>query len=253
MGKRSPRPKTPGEESPKHYFIDSHYTAMWKRYFDLPLLDPERETIRNEIVMASQDIAKARIRMLKLTTFAPEADLLQEAAFKVLRDFDKFDPNKKKKKEASAFVYLTTIITNCLLTYVFKIRKQKSTFMQFPSSPTTPSGGDHIVEKINDAADKMTNSERVRLEAKSWGDMVDRDNLNLMVSLLRETPIGQEIITYIVEKTQIDTSLGKGVFTLRSLIQHLKQKDFSAQECKQYLRHVKVEYQNINNRVAGGF
>jgi hypothetical protein len=253
MEQKSQSPRQKGRKpagdavNPRHYFDDAYYTRRWTEYFSLPLGDPEKEIIRSEIVVASQLIAKARIRMLKLSSLAPEAELMQEAAFKVLKDFEKFDPNKKKKKDASAFIYLTTIITHWLLTYVFKVRKHRTIFISFPQSSSSSNGADAASDRpAQDPVERMPN-DSMKVDPKAWLNLLEDEDTSIKMNLLTGSAIGQEIVNFISGDHSLSSEMPeKSVYTLRSLMCHLKSKDFSTQECKQYLRALKIDYRATN-------
>ena len=71
-----------------------------------------------------------------------------------------------------------------------------------------------MADRSSDVADRITNSERVRLEARTWGEMVDRDNLSMMISMLKGHQIGKEILVYMLESSKVaEPGGGKGVAT----------------------------------------
>jgi hypothetical protein len=104
------------------YFNDPYFTELWTRYF-VVADEIEKQKVRDEIVIESGKIALAVINTFKLYRFCDTDELMQEAYFKVLRDFELFNPTIEKKNKASAFIFLTTIIKNHLLAHIYRLRR----------------------------------------------------------------------------------------------------------------------------------
>jgi hypothetical protein len=77
----------------------------------------------SEIVRLTQDRALTLIRYHKTARYRPEAELLSDINFKLLRAVDKFDPAK-----GTAFTFVSCLIQNSLCTSVSNARRSANTY-----------------------------------------------------------------------------------------------------------------------------
>lgn len=229
-----------------HYFDNKYYTDIWIEYFQPGTSDLRKEAIRQEIVLASLRISKIIIRMYRLTQFATEDDLTQEATYKVLRDFEKFNYKiEGKKNAASAYVFITTIIKNHLLTFIYKARKYQHRVV-FLDQLTTHT------EIEDSSADTTSETYHIDLE-QTMDESYAVDELRQMVACLDDQPIGQAILEYLgisgVDKLGLTSSEDYTItsedkrMNLRSLTKYLREeRGFSLKDCSQYLGYLKNIY-----------
>lgn len=225
-------------ENPVKFYIDNE--KMTRRW--LLALEPScpvslYEEIRTEIVLASVAIAKARIRQNKLTNFDSEEELIQEAYFKVIKDFSKFNQYKAKegvKKRLSAFNYLTTIIKNHLLTHIAKCRKISYRMRPFE---TDDSEGNTI-----DVLSFILVKEYENFEQKMFAEP---DASIKMLAILNESEIGRVVISFLElfpSSVKGRASVPGTKINLRTLLKYMATNGFDLKTSKIYLKSIKKKY-----------
>jgi DNA-directed RNA polymerase specialized sigma24 family protein len=231
----------------KQYSDNERLTRLWLYSLEPSCSEEERDAIREEIVVASQNIAKIRIRQHHFTQFASEEELMQEAALKVLKDYDKFNKHSVKEgtpRKLSAFVFLTTIITNHLLTFIYKIRKQNSRTVSIENPDSDASSSEELMDKLTLKKESQKLLREVDEPILPMLKILARDSVGLeILKFLGYDKINREDLLFEIDKK--DSSLTNRL-NVRTLMKHLHQLGYETHHCKIYLQDVKKIYSGDN-------
>lgn len=233
----------------KNYYIDKkQLTSRWIEGLKLDPSSNEYIEIRNEVVGASQLIAKALIKMHHFSSFSSEDDLLQEAAIKVLKDYEKFNPEK-----SNAFNFLTTIIKNHLLTHIFKCRRDYTIFSSIDQENQPPLENEEVFFCPEESSPEFEGEDdSFSFQYDMTAPIIKKERVAIMMAILNQDKIGKDVIAYLGKvntnwkKDKIKVSEIKSLYTLRNLFAFLKQKGHSSQDIKKYFLSAKEKYLYID-------
>jgi DNA-directed RNA polymerase specialized sigma24 family protein len=230
-----------------YYFDNEHYTSIWVEYYKPETTYERKEAIRSEITLVSLKIAKILIRKYKLFQFADSKDLEQEAMYKVLRDFEQFDPNRKNtKSKPNAFNFLTTIMKNHMFTYVYGARKYNYRWVSIDdvntdSSPLSSSIQDTASTTSNNSATSLTSIYHQSTSNPNNIPFIHED-IHTMYSILADSPIGKDILEYLHITIHLDGTITTNT---PNSIHKYKNKKVSLKSLLVYLKkHKKRNYKD---------
>ena len=123
-----------------------------------------------EVIRLVEPRAQTLIRFYKTHHYQSESELLSDINFKLLKSITKFDP-----KRASAFSYVSAVITSTLQTSVTNIRRQWSRYSELTDELASSlrakehdrTSADDIAHRIRSHV-KTTLTEPLEIEAQRW-------------------------------------------------------------------------------------
>lgn len=217
------------------YFDDYHYTPLWLEAVSEECSPIRRDELREELLTGARDVAQGVIRKWGFHQWEREDDLIQEAMFKVLKDFHKFGKKPPKPgQRLSAHTYLTTIIKNHLFTYIHKARRIHSR-----TSPLEVLGPDG---NIIDNLEILSFNEDFKVE-----ELFSTVSSDDMIETLKKTELGILMLEFLgyfgLPEEEEERKL-----TFKALFAFAEERGYTEKECKSFLKKLRRIYKRRDQR-----
>jgi len=232
-----------------YYFDDKYITQIWVDYFELSDTT-EKDVIREEIINASIPIIKYLINMLGLLKYDnDEEEWLHIGLLKLINDFDKFDVKRDSEVHpifASAFVYVTTIVKNRLLTELYRTRRKNFYIDSLEEKQT-----DVDIEEESTCDETFLTD---NLEDTLTREFTALGDFKIKISVLKNTEVGIYILEYLDLMSFLEGKISfeesKELCKMRSLLKFLHSKGFSTTKIKNYIKTLRKQngYERIRRR-----